>query len=125
MSSNRTLIPIYTTKGDCGAYLGYPYIYDTRGEWIGWVTPEREVYSIYGHYVGRLSNDPRILSKRTELYTRPRRNPPTQPLRINVPARVPLAPMMPELPFGIFDVLEEDADLLPPVGSGEKQVDLD
>ncbi|RPI33402.1 MAG: hypothetical protein EHM70_06120 [Chloroflexota bacterium] len=105
--------------------MGYPYIYDTRGEWIGWVTPEREVYSIYGHYVGRLSNDPRILSKRTELYTRPRRNPPTQPLRINVPARVPLAPMMPELPFGIFDVLEEDADLLPPVGSGEKQVDLD
>ena len=45
----------------------YPYLYNTQGEWIGWVTPQREVYSILGVFVGRLSNDPRILGKRVEV----------------------------------------------------------
>ena len=55
-----TLIPIYTSKGDAEAFLDYPYLYNRTGDWIGWVTSKRDVYSVLGHYVGYLTNDPRI-----------------------------------------------------------------
>ena len=77
----------------------YPYLYNTQGEWIGWVTPQREVYSILGVFVGRLSNDPRILGKRVEEYTHPKKMPPFVPERIYPPATVPLAPLMPNYPM--------------------------
>ncbi len=122
--ASRTLIPIYTTKGDAGAFLSYPFIFNGVGEWIGWVTPDRKVFSVHGQYVGWLTGDPRILRKRADAFE-DHRTPPARPGRVLVPAMVPLAPMMPELSFGVMDVLQEDPDLLPTIDFGEERLDMD
>jgi hypothetical protein len=127
MSTRRTLIPIYTTRGDLGAFLIYPYLYNYQGEWIGWVTPDRRVYSVHGQYVGWLSEDPRILRKRseTEAYEEARHTIPAPPPPIHPPSRVALPKMMPELPYGVLDVLEERPELLPSPDFGELRQDMD
>lgn len=119
------LIPIYTSRGDCEAFLSYPHIFNRQGEWMGWVTSERQVYSVHGHYVGWLSDDPRILRKHSSGYLKPRRTPPPPPQRVIPPASVPLAPMLPELPMGVFDVLLEMPELLPMIDFGDLKEDMD
>ena len=119
------LIPIYTTSGDLGAYLCYPYLYNQIGEWIGYVTQNRDVYSVLGHYVGMLSNDPRILRKRSYDFSMPRQTPPPPQPRIRVPATVPLAPMMPELSFSMIDVLEYEPERLSTIDFDELREDMD
>jgi hypothetical protein len=125
MHNNSGLIPIYTTRGDVGAFLAYPYIYNRQGEWVGWITEDRQVYSVHGHYVGWLSSDPRILRKQAHDYLLPRRAPPQAPPSLRAPATVPLAPLLPELPIGAFDVLDEDPDLLPAIDYGDLREDMD
>lgn len=125
MASQGTLIPIYTTRGDVGAYLAYPYIYSSVGEWIGWVTPDREVYSVFGGYVGWIGSGPRILRKRADNYGKGGRSIPNPPTNIRPPAHVPLPPLMPELPMEIIDVLDEAPDLMPSIDFGEQRLDLD
>jgi len=117
-------IPVYTSRGDVGGILVYPYIYNPTGEWIGWVTPEREVYSVLGVFVGRLGNPPRILRRRADEYQRPRKSPPPRPKRIYPPATIPLPPMMPELAFDTIDVFIELPQLLHTMDSGELKEDL-
>ena len=124
MLTNQTVIPIYTTRGDLGALMCYPYIYNPVGEWIGWVTPDRQVYSVRGAYIGWLSNDPRILRKRSGDLEKPSRTPPPAPASIVPPASVPLAPLMPELTYGTLDVLDEDPELLPAAGFGILNEDM-
>jgi hypothetical protein len=121
----RKLIPIYTTSGDLGAYMVYPHLYNRVGEWIGYVTPQREVYSVLGHYVGDLSNDPRILRKRSYDFSKPRQTPPPPQPRITVPATVPLAPMMAELSFSLIDVLEDEPERLSTIDFDELREDMD
>jgi hypothetical protein len=125
MPTNRTLIPIFTTRGDLGAFLSYPYIFNRQGDWIGWVNQHREVYSVVGQFAGTLSNEPRILRRAADSYDRPRQKPPPPPPRISIPATQRLAPMMPELPFGVSDVLDDDPDLLPVVDFGVYGKDMD
>jgi hypothetical protein len=125
MNPDQTVIPIYTTKGDLGAFLVYPNIFDRSGIWIGWMTPDQEVYSIRGHYVGWLSKDPRILRKRAETFEHPRCLPPDEPEDIYPPTIVPLAPLMPELPYGVLDVIEEYPELMPAKDFGELRPDMD
>jgi hypothetical protein len=125
MSSKQRLIPIYTSRGDLGAYLAYPFLHNQQGEWIGWVTRQREVYSVLGNYVGWLTNDPRILRKRTYDFSKPRLEPPSPPPRIQVPATVPLPPMMAELSFTTIDVLEEEPEKLSTVDFDELREDMD
>jgi len=122
---NLKIIPIYTTRGDVGAFLSYPYIYNREGEWIGWVNVKKQVYSVHGHYVGWLSTDPRILRKQSSGYLKPLNNPPPHPNPITPPANVPLAPMLAELPIGVNDVLEERPDLMPAVDFGDLRDDMD
>jgi hypothetical protein len=126
MPAIPALIPIYTTRGDVAAFMAYPYLYSRSGEWIGLVTPQREVYSVHGHYVGELTKEPRILRKMSDSYDRPRR-PITErpPIRIKIPATVPLAPMMAELAYGMIDVLLDDPELLPSVDFGDLREDMD
>ena len=119
------LIPIYTTSGDLGAYLVYPYLYNPLGEWVGYVTPNREVYSVLGHFVGTLTNDPRILRKRSYDFSKPRQNPPPPQPRISLPASVPLAPMMAELSFSMIDILEEEPERLSTIDFDELREDMD
>ncbi len=127
MTIESTLVPIFTTRGDVGAFLVYPYIFSCEGEWIGWISPEKVIYSTHGHYVGWLAPGPRILRKLADdNYTHPRMDviaPFT--LRIKTPAISPLAPMMAELTFGEIDVLLDRPDLLPPVDFGELREDMD
>ena len=113
MNKQSRPIPIYTTSGDLGAYLDYPHIFSPIGEWIGWITPDRQVYSVYGKYVGWIDNGPRIFRKRAYDYTIPDRRPPPIPKRLKIPATVPLARLMSENTFSTIDVLDESPDLLP------------
>lgn len=115
--NTRPPIPIYTTSGDTGGFLVYPYIYNLVGDWIGWVTPQKKVYSVYGKYVGWLSDDPRVLRKRTQEFHHPDLTPPPNPIHFLAPATVPLPPMMPELSFSTLDVLEDRPELLPTLDS--------
>ena len=122
-NQQRRLIPVYTTRGDVGGYLAYPNIYNRQGEWIGWVTPEREVYSVHGAYVGYMTNDPRVLRKVSDSFDRPAKDPPSRPSRILPPPTVPLPAMMPELLQGVIDVFDDDPDLLQPIDYGGKDLD--
>ena len=125
MNSSPRIIPIYTTRGDLGAFLIYPYILNPSGEWIGWITPERLVYSVHGHYVGYLDNGPRILRKIADSYDHTKRSVPPAPPKYPLPVTVPLAPMMPELTYGILDVLEDLPESMPSVDFGELREDMD
>lgn len=118
-------IPIYTTSGDWTALLVFPYIFNTLGEWIGWVTKNKEVFDVHGIYVGWLSDEPRVLRRRIHDGPLPRKDPPTTPTRVRPPATVPLPPMMAELPFEIVDVLEDEPERLHTTDSGELKEDMD
>jgi hypothetical protein len=125
MTRNTRLIAIYTTMGDVGGFLRYPYIFNRQGEWIGWVTPDREVYSVHGHYVGWLNDDPRVLRKVSSDHHKPQYVPPNPPEKIAPPASVPLAPMMAELTHGVVDVLDDAPHLMPSVDFGDLREDMD
>ena len=120
-----SLIPIYNTKGDADAFLLYPYLFNKSGDWIGFVTPAREVYSVLGEHVGTLTNDPRIVAKRAIDETKPRISPPPAPQRVQPPANIPLAPMMPELSHSLVDVLLDMPEKLHTVDSGGSRQDMD
>ncbi len=119
------LIPIYTTKGDVEAFLLYPYLYNRNGDWVGFATPKREIYSVLGYYVGTLTNDPRIIRKRATGTLKPRLQPPPKPERIFPPATVPLPPMMPELSHSSIDVLLDEPERLHTIDAGDQRQDLD
>ena len=119
-----SIIPIYTSRGDAEAFLYYPYLYNRLGEWIGWVTINRQVYSVLGRYVGDLTIEPRIICKRVET-SQPHKIPPACPPRLLVPATVPLAPLMGDLQFGVMDVLLEEPERLHTLDIGDLRQDLD
>ncbi|HNN14230.1 MAG TPA: hypothetical protein PKL78_11775 [Anaerolineales bacterium] len=120
-----SIIPVYTTRGDTGAFLQYPYLFNRSGEWIGFVTPKREVYSVLGDFVGTLTDDPRIVSKRATSTFRAHLQPPSPPGRIAPPANVPLPRMMSELTHSLIDILMDAPERLHTVDAGEFRQDLD
>ena len=123
--SKRKPIPIYTTPGDWAALMVFPHLFNTIGEWIGWVTPDRQVFDVDGVYVGWLTDEPRVLRKRIIEDELPRITISEIPSRIRPPATVPLPPMMAELPFEIIDVLEEEPERLHTTDTGEFKEDMD
>ena len=125
MATQKSIVPIYTTKGDAEAFLVYPYLYNRRGEWIGWITPERDIYSVIGHYVGFLGNGPRILRKRSIEVVTTNKKPPPKPPKMLMPATIPLAPLMAELNHSEIDVLLYMPERLHTADSGEFRQDLD
>lgn len=126
MSQNQhRIIPIYASNGDAEAFLVFPYLFNRSGEWIGWVTPKRDVYSVMGFFVGTLSDDARILRKRGEDELKPRLQPPPGPRRLATPPTVPLAPLMSDLPISLIDVLQDEPERLHTSDSGELREDLD
>ena len=124
-ATKQRLIPLYTTRGDLGAILRYPFLFNPLGEWIGWVTSKRAVYSVYGSYVGQISEEWRLLRPRNLDFRHPSSPPPQNPGKIIPPAHFPLPPLMPELPINQIDVLEDLPRLLPPMDSGEFKPDLE
>lgn len=125
MANQLKPVPIYTTQGDLSAFMVYPMIYNLTGEWIGFVTMNRDVYSVHGDYVGWISDDPRILRKRTYSFDKPKLTPPLPPERFRVPSRMPLAPMMSELGYETIDVLQDEPEKMPTVDAGELREDMD
>jgi hypothetical protein len=123
--SRLSVIPVYTSRGDAEAFLVYPYLFNRLGDWIGWVTPDRNVYSILGYYVGVLTAEPRIVRKRLTASLKPRKSPPPRPSHLIVPATIPLAPLMGDLRFGVEDVLLEEPERLHTLDSGELKQDVD
>jgi hypothetical protein len=120
----RLIVPIYTTRGDAEAFLAYPFLYNRLGEWIGWVTVDRQVYSVLGYYVGELSAEPRILRKRITSSLKPHKTPPPAPPSILLPATIPLPPMMGELRVGVVDVLLDEPERLHTLDAGDLREDL-
>jgi hypothetical protein len=120
----NTIIPIFTTHGDADVFLAYPYLYNRQGEWIGWVTAQREVYSVLGYYVGTLTSDPRIVRKRSG-EPKPRLKPPAAPARLRMPPTVPLPKMMGDLSHEVIDVLEDEPERLHTSDAGEMRQDMD
>ncbi len=120
-----TTIPIYNSKGEAEAFMEYPYLFNPLGEWIGFVTAKREVYSVLGVYVGYLSNEPRILRKRSTSTLKAHGKVPPVPGRFVAPATVPLAPLMPELTHSVIDVLLEEPERLHTADLGELREDLE
>ncbi len=125
MPENAKIVPIYTTPGDWEAILRFPYLYNRDGEWIGWVTSDRDVFDVDGIFVGQLTDEPRILRRRLNSDSLARRDPPPAPERLRPPASAPLPPMMPELPYGIIDVLDEEPDRLHTLDHGNLKEDMD
>lgn len=123
--TSAPIVPIYNTNGDADAFLLYPYLFNRGGEWVGFVTPQREVYSVLGEYIGTVTNDPRIVCKRAIEESKPRLDPPPIPKRIAPPANIPLAPLMPELSHSLVDVLLEFPERLHTLDSGEFREDMD
>jgi hypothetical protein len=123
--NQQRIIPIYTSRGEVDAFLCFPYLYNRAGEWIGVVTPQREVYSVLGNYVGFLTNDPRIVRKRAADDIKPRLKLPPAPRRLNIPANTPLAPLLSDLTHSLVDVLVEEPERLHTADSGELRDDLD
>jgi hypothetical protein len=119
------IIPIYSSRGEVDAFLVFPFLFNRSGEWIGWVTPKREVYSVLGNYVGYLTNDPRIVRRRADDELKPRLKVPPHPARIVTPANTPLAPLMSDLSQSLVDVLVEEPERLHTVDTGEFRNDLD
>jgi hypothetical protein len=123
--SNTPPICIYTSRGEVAAFLDYPYLFNIHGEWIGWVASDRQVYSVHGHYAGWISDEPRILRKISSDYLRSQETIPPRPVEIHPPAITRLPPLLPELPFGVLDVLAEAPEFLPTNDFGELRQDLD
>ncbi len=124
MSGHR-IIPVYSSRGEVEVFLVFPYLFNRSGEWVGWVTPQREVYSVLGNYVGALTNDPRIVRPRSDNTVRPRLQVSPPPGRLTTPANLPLAPMMSDLTHSLVDVLLEEPERLHTVDSGEFREDMD
>ncbi len=122
MEVNRKMRPIYATNGEWVALLVENGLYDTTGDWIGWLEPADAavanpndarrwaVYNRDGIYVGFLAPDGRVLRERIRP-RRPQQSPPAFSPKIRPPASVPLAPMFAELPWNQVDVFEEEPEV--------------
>src|SRR4026208_753811 len=106
--NQQRIIPIYSSRGEAEAFLSFPYLFNRGGEWIGGVTPQRDVYSVMGYYSGYRPNDPRIVRKRATSTLKQRLQPPPSPGKISTPASVPLARLMTDLTHSLIDVLGDE-----------------
>ena len=120
----NTIVPIYTTRGDPEAFLSFPYLFNRSGEWIGFITSNRDVYSVLGYFVGQLTDDPRIIRK-LSADSKPRLKPPSPPASIRISPTIPLPKMMSELTHGMIDILQEEPERLHTLDSGDLRQDLD
>jgi hypothetical protein len=104
---------IFDTAGDWQATRMGDFLFDSRGDYIGFVRGERhDVYTTDGEWVGNLYPDGRIIRKRN--YDRPPLLPsvPAKPAKPrNLPGRAPLPPMTGDLGFDKVDVLDWDPDV--------------
>ncbi len=103
---------IFDTRGDVHGVLIGQYLYDMRGEYMGYVRGEDyNVFTGSGEWVGNIWPDGRIVRKRN--FQRPpleTDKPAAQP-KIRITARIPLPAMAADLGFDKVDVLEWDDEI--------------
>lgn len=105
---------IFDTRGDWHATIFDRSIFDTRGEYIGFIRGEdHDVYTTIGEWIGNLWADGRIIRKRSTELRRPllKDLPPKPTKPEKIPARAPLPAMFAELGFDKIDVLEWDDEV--------------
>ena len=118
--------PIYTTRGEWAAMLIDIYLYNPRGEWVGYLTKTGHVFSVAGKYVGWLSKDFRILRKKVQDQTIPASRPPARPaLKVRLPVNAPLPPLMADLSFDTFDVMDDEPERLHTLDDDPDAQDMD
>ena len=104
---------IFDSSGEWHATLLNNCLWDARGEYIGFVRgPNFDVYTVYGQWIGNLSQDGRIIRKRTndrQPMLKIRKLAPPKPR--NLPPRAPLPPLTGDLGYHLIDVLEWDPDV--------------
>ncbi|MDX2160642.1 MAG: hypothetical protein SF162_04890 [bacterium] len=116
---------IYNTAGDWLATKMGIYLFDTRGDYIGFVLNDvHDVYTASGEWIGNLYPDGRIVRKRN--YDRLpllKKLPPKPTKPAKMPVRAPLQQLPADLGFDKIDVLEWDeevfkrlSDLIPDAG---------
>ena len=103
--------PIYRSDGAWVGVYQEGHLFTIDGDWIGFVIG-REAFDPQGQYIGFVSDDHRLLRKRTVGEARARKESPPPPSSPRLPTHMPLAPLMRELPFHIIDVFEEYGDRL-------------
>lgn len=116
------MVPIYRSDGEWVAVFYKGHVFNVDGEWIGF-SVGRDVYDTGGLYLGFLSDDKRLLRKRTRPVDKLRLEPPTRPERPKLPANMPLAPMLASLPHQIIDMFEEFPERL--IYISETRPDMD
>jgi hypothetical protein len=103
---------IFDTRGDAHGVVIGEYLYDMRGDYIGYQRNDiHDVYTGAGEWVGNIIEDGRIVRKRN--FERPpldETKPKKQPT-IRVTARVPLPPQTSDLGFNMLDVMEWDDEV--------------
>ncbi len=118
MSRQLTIDPnkpwfIFDTAGDWFATKLGHYLFDPRGDYVGFVMGEAyDVYTTSGEWIGNLHHDGRIVRKRSA--NRPpllKKLPPKPAKPERLPSRAPLPPQSGELGFDKVDVLEWDPEI--------------
>ena len=103
---------IFDSRGDVHGIKQGDFLYDMRGEYIGYVRgAQYEVFTGSGEWIGQLVPDGRIIRKRTAERRPLDPNRPAPQQKIRITARVPLPPMTADLGFDRIDVLEWDEDI--------------
>lgn len=104
---------IFDTDGEWHATLINGCLWDSRGEYMGFVRGDNyDVYTVHGQWVGNLTYDGRIVRRRVverQPLLKIRRLPPQKPA--DLPARAPLPPQHAELSHTMIDVLDWDPDI--------------
>jgi len=114
--------PIYRSDGEWVGVFVDGHLFNIDGEWLGFASG-REIFDTAGQYLGFLSDDRRLLRKRTLSRRPPHVDAPARPERPTIPASMPLAPMMGELPHHIIDVFEEYPERMIYVSETRKDMD--
>lgn len=100
---------IYRSDGEWVAVLYEGNLFDTRGDWIGWLDGQ-DVYTLGGEYAGYVSRDGRVLRRRVLPYVKRRRVPEREPVYKH-PKSIPLPPLFAELGYETIDVFEFDPNM--------------
>jgi len=106
---------VYDTRGDWHATVLDNIIWDSRGDYIGFIRDDGENYDVYtavGEWIGNLIQDGRIVRKRNYDKRPLLKDKPEKPAKPEkLPARAPLPPMTADLGFTLVDVLDWDPEI--------------
>ncbi len=101
------MTPIYRSDGDWVAVVHQGHLYNADGEWLGFLIG-KDVYDPMGKYLAYISDDRRLLRTRREPRDKPQKTASPRPQqRLRFPSNMPLAPMLPALPYSTIDMFEE------------------